>query len=219
MAAVSEWIVREYFEILGFLVNQPSKHTVPGRQKRPEEEVDLLVLNPMVKEPVLPAHLVWETADLERVDCAVVGVRGWHTDRFYMSTVSHAPDLLRFADDRTGKHMAARLGRTDVPRILCIPRLPASGELKEETVAFLKTQGISGILTFATMLYELAARVDVQRNYEKSDLLQILRLLKNYDLLRDPQLELFGGRRTRIFSPRGRPGEDGKDDAAPAVDV
>ena len=48
MAAVSEWIVREYFEWLGYLVSQPRKHVVPGRQKTAEEEVDLVVLNARV---------------------------------------------------------------------------------------------------------------------------------------------------------------------------
>jgi hypothetical protein len=33
-------------------------------------------------------------------------------------------------------------------------------------------------------------RVATNRNYVKSDLLQTLRLLKNYDLLKDPQMEL-----------------------------
>jgi len=31
----------------------------------------------------------------------------------------------------------------------------------------------------------------VNRNYEKSDVLQMLRILKNYDLLKDRQMELF----------------------------
>jgi hypothetical protein len=33
--------------------------------------------------------------------------------------------------------------------------------------------------------------VDVSKNYEKSDLLQILRILKTYDLLKEAQLDLF----------------------------
>ena len=45
------------------------------------------------------------------------------------------------------------------------------------------------------MLMELIERIEVTNNYEKSDLLQVLRILKNYDLLKGPQLELFRGRR------------------------
>jgi hypothetical protein len=37
----------------------------------------------------------------------------------------------------------------------------------------------------------------VNRNYQKSDLLQIIRILKNYDLMREPQMELFKTRPRR----------------------
>jgi hypothetical protein len=50
---------------------------------------------------------------------------------------------------------------------------------------------------FPTMLRELAGHVEVSKNYEKSELLQILRILKNYDLLKDEQLELFRPRQSR----------------------
>ena len=41
MASVNEWIVREYFESIGFLVRQPRKYQVPSRSsKQLEEEVD-----------------------------------------------------------------------------------------------------------------------------------------------------------------------------------
>jgi len=41
------------------------------------------------------------------------------------------------------------------------------------------------------MLADLISETQVNRNYQKSDLLQIIRILKNYEFLRDPQLELF----------------------------
>lgn len=41
------------------------------------------------------------------------------------------------------------------------------------------------------MLAELIDRVDVNRNYEESDLLQVIRLLKNYDFVRSKQMDLF----------------------------
>ncbi|MEI6218885.1 MAG: hypothetical protein WCP86_08280, partial [bacterium] len=50
MAGVSEIVVREYFESLGFLVNQPCKYVVAGRRKRAEDEIDLVVFNPQAAE-------------------------------------------------------------------------------------------------------------------------------------------------------------------------
>lgn len=41
----------------------------------------------------------------------------------------------------------------------------------------------------------LVRHTEVNRNYTKSDTLQILRILKKYDLLKDPALELFRPRR------------------------
>jgi hypothetical protein len=41
------------------------------------------------------------------------------------------------------------------------------------------------------MLATLVTQIEVNRNYQKSDLLQIIRILKNYDFFKEPQLELF----------------------------
>ncbi len=193
MSAVNEWIAREYFEALGYMVSQPCKYT-PARHKKADEELDLLIVHPQVKEHRLPEHIVWSSDDLKHVAQAVVGVRGWHTDRFYAATFEQTPEMLRFADKAARRAAAARLGAEQVAAILCLPELPASGELKEKTLRALKERGIDGVLSFRTMLHELVAKVDANRNYDKSDLLQIVRILKNYGLLRDPQMELFGRR-------------------------
>ena len=56
---------------------------------------------------------------------------------------------------------------------------------------------IDGVVSFETILRELSASVETNRNYEKSDILQVIRLLKCYDLIKDDQLDLFGGRRRK----------------------
>ena len=47
------------------------------------------------------------------------------------------------------------------------------------------------------MLTDLIDQIEVNRNYQKSDLLQVIRILKNYDFFKEPQLELFKPRRRR----------------------
>jgi len=192
MSAVNEWIVREYFESLGFLVGQPRKYVVPGRQKKAEEEIDLVVYNPTVTEHKLPEKIVWTSADFGSVKRAVIGVRGWHTERFYASTFEQTPDILRFVEDESVRVAAGLLGSDDMAKVLCLPRLPASGELKDKTIEMLKTTGIDGVVSFHTMIAGLIARVETHRNYEKSDILQVIRLLKNYGFIKDSQMELFG---------------------------
>jgi hypothetical protein len=202
MSSVNEWIAREYFEMLGYLVSQPCKYVSTSRlKKKVEEELDLLILQPQVAGHDVPGHMIWTTPDLKGVGRAVVGVRGWHMDRIYAGTLTQTPEFTRFAE-RAARHAAAlRLGSENVAAILCLPDLPASGELKEKTLEALKEKGIDGVLSFHTMLQELVARVDVSRNYEKSDLLQILRIFKRYGFIRNPQLDLFE-RQTRRKTAR-----------------
>lgn len=194
MSAVNESIAREYFEQLGFLVSQPCKHISTGRSRTTEEEFDLLIAHPRQQENRLPERIVWTTSDFKSVGRAVVGVRGWHTERFYAATFEQTPEILRFAEPAVRKAAAVRLGTESVAAILCLPDLPASGELKEKTLTALKARGIDGVISFRVMLAELLSLVRVNRNYEKSDLLQILRILKTYALVKDPQLELFARR-------------------------
>lgn len=195
MASVSDWIAREYFEMLGFMVIQPCKYSVSGRPKRIEEETDLIILNPLISEHVLPPSLLWTTADLKKVARAVVGVYGWHTERFYPVMLENLPEIVRFAGEESLRMAARRLGCGQIAKILCLPQLPVAQKLKDETMRILKMKGIDGILEFRTMLAEIISGVDKNRNYEKSDVLQIIRILKNYDLFRGEQLELFTGKR------------------------
>ena len=197
MAAVNEWVVREYFEMLGYLVNRPRKHVVPGRHKKAEEEIDLLVVNPRVTENEIPESMVWTGEDLKNVSRAIIGVRGWHTERFYVSTFEQMPDILRFAEKDSVRFAEKFLGSDSMAKILCLPKLPASGDLKSKTIKILREKGVDGVISFATMLSELISHVEVNRNYDKSDLLQMIRVLKSYDLLKDSQMELFGKRRRK----------------------
>lgn len=191
MSALSEWIVREYFETQGFLVRQPWKYLVSARPKQAEEEIDLLVVNPNAGEKDWPKDLLWGSAEIRQVARAVVSVRGAHTERFSPTLITTSPEIARFVDSAAARMGKRELGPGPVARVLCLPDLPASRALQTQALDLLKERGIDGVLLFRTMLLELAAHVDVQKNYEKSDLLQLLRLLKNYDLLKDAQLELF----------------------------
>lgn len=197
MASVSEWIVREYFEHLGYMVIQPCKYFVTGRPKRMDEEIDLIVEHPLIAEQRLPDTMLWTTPDLKTVAGAVIGVYGWHTERVYPAMLEHIPEIVRFAGEEAVRSAARRLGRQDFAKILCVPQLPVSEKLRNATLDLLKQKGIDGVLSFRTMLRELLDSVDANKNYEKSDLLQILRILKNYDLLKTPQLELFAGKKRR----------------------
>lgn len=197
MSSVSEWIVREYFEMLGYMVSQPCKYHVGGRQKRLEEEIDLMAISPAISEQRIPEAMLWTTSDLSGIARAVIGVCGWHTDRFYPTMIEQVPEILGFMSKESLRIAARWMGAPGIARILCLPQLPASKKLREQTLSTLKQKGVDGVLLFRTMLLELISRTDLNKNYEKSDLLQIIRILKNYDLLQDLQLDLFPVRKRR----------------------
>jgi hypothetical protein len=204
MAGVNEAIAREYFESLGFLVRQPHKYMVIARAKRPEEEIDFIAVNPAPRADIAPptgARLV-NGAELRGVERAVVSVRGWHTDRVSPSLLNVAPGLVRFAQEPALRRARADLGPGPLTRILCLSALPASAALRRKALDLLAEKGVDGVLLFPTMLRELIRAIEANKNYEKSDLLQILRILKNYDLLRDEQLELFRRARRRPRAAR-----------------
>ncbi len=195
MSAINETIVREFFELLGYFVIQPRKHVVAVRLKGVEEEFDLAVLNPTVTEHKLPDNMVWTVKDLKCVGRAIVAVRGWHTERFYVSTFEQTPDILRFTEERSLKLAGKLMSSSSMAKILCLPKLAASGELKSKTIRLLREHGVDGVISFQTMLEELVKQVNVNNNYEKSDVLQVIRLLKNYDFIRDDQLDFFAKKR------------------------
>jgi len=197
MSAVSEWIVREYFESLGFLVRQPRKFQIGARQKQPEEEVDLVVVNPLVSEQKLPNALVWGRNELKHVARAIIAVRGWHTERFSPAVLNVASEIFRLTQDTVLDDVKRTIGEGPVAKVLCLPEFPASGTLRNEAMKILREKGIDGVILFRTMLLELASFVDVNKNYEKSDLRQMLRILKSYDLLKDAQMDLFKKRRRK----------------------
>ncbi|MCA1808683.1 MAG: hypothetical protein ABR497_07470 [Kiritimatiellia bacterium] len=191
MSAVSERIVGEFFFALGYMVRQPCKYQVGGRAKRPEEEASLLIWHPGIRELRMPANVLWTAADMQGINRAVVCIYGWHAERIYPATLENLPEIVRFAEPEAMRPALQQLGATRAATILCLPQLPASRELEASLLQKLRDKGVDGVLCFRTILRELIERVDSSRNYDKSDVLQILRILKIYDLLQSPQLELF----------------------------
>jgi hypothetical protein len=82
------------------------------------------------------------------------------------------------------------VGADGLVKLLVVPGLPRDARTREKSIELLRAKGVDGVISFRSILRDLIASVHVNRNYQKSDLLQILRLLKNYELLKEPQLEL-----------------------------
>ena len=189
MSAISETIVREYFELHGFFVRQQRKYIATSR--RQDDEIDFLVVNPRQQAAArLPFEL--GSTDLAGVACAVVVVKGWHTDTFSPGLLANAPEIFRFLEPAVFAPAARAFGGEATPlKLLVVPALPSGAEAHEQSIAMLRAKGVDAVIPFRTMLADLIEQIEVNRNYQKSDLLQVIRILKNYDFLRGPQLELF----------------------------
>ena len=197
MAAISETIVREYFELHEFLVRQHRKYI--GQTRREEDDdVDFFVLNPhaVAREGGLP--FVLSSEELCFVHRAIVVVKGWHTETFSTARLAHSPEIFRFVEPKVFQQAARAFGKEGTPlKILVVPALPQDSGAREEAIALLRSRGIDAIIPFRTMLAELVKETQINRNYQKSDLLQIIRILKNYDFFKEPQLELFRAKKKK----------------------
>jgi hypothetical protein len=94
---------------------------------------------------------------------------------------------------------AARTFSPELPplKILIVPALAQTAKAREQTIALLRAKGVDAVIPFRTMLADLIAGAEVNRNYDKSDLLQIIRVFKTYEFFKDPQMELFRSSRRR----------------------
>jgi hypothetical protein len=199
MSAIDEGIVREYFEQNGFLVRQVRKYAVQARRKTSEEEVDLLVFNPAWRPGARSPEFMLFAHELPYLRRAVVAIKPWHTSSFTPASLKGMPELFGFLADEVRVEVAKLFpsetdqtpGEAAIPRILVLPGLPTQEPTRSESVRLLRERGVDGIISFRAMLLDLIDKVEVNRSYGKSDTLQVIRLLKNYDLLRDPQMDLL----------------------------
>lgn len=199
MSAIDEDIVREYFEQNGFLVRQVRKYQVQARRKTGDEEIDLLVYNPSPAKPARRPDFFLFASELPNVHRAIVVVKGWHTGRFTPAILKSSPEIFRFLAENVHKE-ANRLfpfdssepgAADDLLKILVLPGLPTAEPYRSQSVTMLKERGVDAIISFRSMLLDLIDKIEVNKNYRKSDTLQVMRILKNYDLIKDTQLDMF----------------------------
>lgn len=201
MSAIDEGIVREYFEQNGFLVRQARKYQVSARRKHAEEEIDLVVFNPAWQRGARKPDFFLFSNELQFVHKAVVAVKGWHTGVFSPTMLKSSPEIFSFLEKNVLEE-AARFFPADTPddpggtltKVLVLPSLPTTEPFRSQSVELLKARGVDAIISFRAMLLDLLDKVEINQNYSKSDTLQVMRILKNYDLLKDTQMDLLSER-------------------------
>ena len=201
MAGFDENLVREYFELNGFLVRQLHKYQVHSRRKRAEEEIDLLVQNEKWQPTTQKPGFQLFASDLPLIRRAIVAVKGWHTSRLTPNLLRSGSRILDFlrkevieaAEEYFSgyEQLAEENGKEGLLRVLVAPGLPSGEPLRSECITQLQEHGVDAILTFPSILENLVHQVEANLSYQKSDVLQMIRLLKVYDMVKSPQRELF----------------------------
>ena len=109
-----------------------------------------------------------------------------------------SPDIFNFLEETVLRQASqlfspgeAATGDPDVTKVLVLPALPTTEPFRSQSVELLKARGIDAIISFRAMLIDLIDKVEINRSYGKSDTLQMIRILKNYDLLKDTQLDFL----------------------------
>jgi hypothetical protein len=210
MSAIDEGIVREYFEQNGFLVRQVRKYQVTARRKSGDEEIDLIVYNPSWQRGARRPDFLLFSNELPFIQRAVVSVKPWHTNVFSPGILKSSPEIFRFLEENVLKEAtrffpASSAGDVggDLLKILVLPSLPTAEPFRTQSVDLLKARGVDAIISFRAMLLDLLEKIESNQNYTKSDTLQVMRILKNYDLLKDTQLDMFP-ERTASPARRGK---------------
>jgi hypothetical protein len=141
------------------------------------------------------------SSELAFVRKAIVAVKGWHTGVFTPATLKSSPEIFRFLEENVLKEVTRFFpAETEddaggaLTKILVLPSLPTAEPFRSQSVELLKAHGIDAIISFRSMLLDILDKIEINQNYSKSDTLQVMRILKNYDLLKDAQLDMFPDR-------------------------
>lgn len=204
MAGFDENIVREYFELNGFFVRQLRKHTVQKGKKHVELQSDLVIYRPEAPDDLTLSGFQIFSSDIENIRGAVVGITPWNVSRFTPAIAKKSAktcdflkkDVIANIDQYFQSEATEGDDPVDSPyanyiKLLVIPAFPTSDTHRVECTDLLKAAGVDGVLVCSTILENLLRHVAVNHSYPKSDILQLLRVLKIYDMIREPQMTLF----------------------------
>jgi hypothetical protein len=204
MAGFDKNIVREYFELNGFLTAQLRKYSVRSRKNPAEDVVDLIVHNPAAPETGPEPNFQLFSSDMALIRQAVVVVHRWQHTRVTPAMLKSSVRLLEFLKKDVLNQVEALFDFEGVElpndlvenpgkyrKILVLPGLPTAEPQRSECIALFKENGVDGVIAFRTILENLLRKVEVNHSYSKSELLQLLRVLKIYNMTQEPELSLF----------------------------
>lgn len=188
MSDINVQLVREFFELHLFrvLTNWEQAPSLAG-----ERAAQLFVENTALPphDMTIPADGILGIDELPLVERAVVEIRAWHGDRFYVSIIESNPDLFDFARKDASSVATECFGNQPFKTLLVVSELPASRESRDRALQLLRGHGVDFVIEFPTVLQGILGKIHENSSYTGSPTLQTIRLLKRYRFLRHSQME------------------------------
>jgi hypothetical protein len=186
-------LVRLFFEVNQFYVLQQNQGSSGLPKKIGEGSLIKIKNNDYADREKLTGFQIF-VGDLVKVNFAEVLVRNYHPEKTYPKTFKNSKklrDLLKKDIQKYGTTPLFSEQEESFLKILVVPSLPSDSVYREEIENFLKGVGVQAILSYRTIVENILKKVDFNKQFPKGSLLETLRFLKIYDLIKDPQLELF----------------------------
>ena len=190
MTDMNTRVVCEFLEANNFTVITNRKFQLQKAEPPGRYSIDLLGsnMNCSTPENILPMRL--QADHLRYIPNVIVDVKGWHSHRFSPSNVTSMRELYYFVSPPALEFARRAFGDAPFKSILVISEAPVAEPVWSKMEEALRERGIDHVLEFPTILNHLISRVEVSVNYIGSDILQLLRLLKRYGLVKGLQLDL-----------------------------
>jgi len=138
-----------------------------------------------VKKPISagtppPDKFVLDYHDVALLHNAIVKPVGWHTLKFVPSVLKKSPEIFDFVGPSFQRKAQAFFGEEAYRRVLVVPGLPVSEELKKESIAFMKEKGVDHVVGFPAVIAGLLEKINPRQVYlsETSEILRSLKLYK-----------------------------------------
>ncbi len=194
-------IVEAYFESNGFLVRQTSQMKITFSKKKLHPLPTIAVFNPTIDKNQESLGFRLYTGDLQGVRSSLVSLLGWENTSFTNAQLHSDSQILKYFKSEanaerlnTGFNPPPSLvesGMGTFLKLLVVPTLPKSEYKLKQTFNLLQGLGVDGILTLRSIIENLLKQVMPSDSFLNHQVFQLLKLLKAYDLVREPQLDMF----------------------------
>ena len=188
MPEVNEQIAKDFFETQGFVVSTNVAFPVVTKKIHQYSDFDLVIRNTRKVKPDKNIPFVLDRDTVKSIEAAVVEVKGWHGDPLVPSYLKKGSEtrrsILGFVGSDAKKAAPKASGVQQPKYILVVSELARTEPAKLKVMQMLESEGISHMITFEEILESLANSIEVNRHYAHSPTLHLLRLLKNYKMLR-----------------------------------